>query len=66
MSYILQRRVGTRVMKVTIGNYRDIPLVKAREAAKAALEDMRASRAHACRSPRSLQRGDPRDDYDGR
>ncbi|MDH5824192.1 tyrosine-type recombinase/integrase [Luteimonas sp. RD2P54] len=41
MSYILQRRVGARVMKATIGNCRDIPLAKAREDAKAALEAMR-------------------------
>lgn len=43
MCYILQRRVGDRVMKATIGNCRDIPLSKAREDAKAALETMRAS-----------------------
>lgn len=43
MSYILQRRVGARVMKATIGNCRDIPLAKAREDAKAALETMRAT-----------------------
>lgn len=43
MSYILQRRVGTRVMKATIGNCRDLPLAKARENAKAALETMRAT-----------------------
>lgn len=41
MSYILQRRVGARVMKATIGNCRDIPLAKARQDAKAALESMR-------------------------
>src|SRR5687768_7280550 len=43
MSYILQRRVGARVLKATIGNCRDLSLAKAREDAKAALERMRAT-----------------------
>lgn len=43
MSYILQRRVGARVLKATIGNCRDLPLAQAREKAKAALERMRAT-----------------------
>ena len=43
MSYVLQRRVGTRVMKATIGNCRDLALGQAREAAKAALEAMRTT-----------------------
>jgi len=43
MSYILQRRVGARVLKATIGNCRDLSLAKAREEAKAALERMRAT-----------------------
>jgi integrase len=43
MSYILQRRVGARVLKATIGNVRDIPLAKARLDAQKVLEGMRAS-----------------------
>ncbi|WP_332938001.1 integrase arm-type DNA-binding domain-containing protein [Lysobacter sp. CCNWLW3] len=43
MSYVLQRRVGKRVMKATIGNCRDLTLAKARENARAALEAMRAT-----------------------
>lgn len=37
MSYILQRRVGERVIKATIANVRDIPLEEARERAKTVL-----------------------------
>src|SRR5690606_8463883 len=43
MSYVLQRRVGERVMKATLGDCRDLPLGQAREAAKAALETMRST-----------------------
>jgi integrase len=43
MSYVLQRRVGPRVLKATIGNCRDITLAKAREEAKAAFERMRTT-----------------------
>lgn len=43
MSYILQRRVGARVLKATIGNCRDLTLAQAREEAKAALERMRTT-----------------------
>jgi integrase len=43
MSYVLQRRVGARVMKATIGNCRDLSLGQAREAAKVALEAMRTT-----------------------
>lgn len=43
MSYILQRRVGDRVLKATISNCRDLSLAKAREEAKAALERMRST-----------------------
>lgn len=43
MSYVLQRRVGARVMKATIGNCRDLSLGQAREAAKTALEAMRTT-----------------------
>lgn len=42
-SYILQRRVGARVMKATIGDCRDVPLAQAREMAKAAWEVMRTT-----------------------
>jgi hypothetical protein len=44
MSYILQRRVGARVLKATIGNVRDIPLATARQDAIKVLEGMRASK----------------------
>jgi integrase len=44
MSYILQRRVGARVLKATIGNVRDIPLTTARQDAIKVLEGMRASK----------------------
>ena len=44
MSYILQRRVGARVLKATIGNVRDIPLAKARLDAQKALDEMRSSK----------------------
>lgn len=40
-SYILQRRVGSRVLKATIGKTRDIKLERARRDALAALEKMR-------------------------
>ena len=43
MSYILQRRIGARVLKATLGNCRDITLAKAREDAKVALASMQAS-----------------------
>ena len=43
MSYVVQRRVGDRVMKATVGNCRDLTLAQAREAAKTLLETMRAS-----------------------
>ncbi len=43
MSYILQRRVGSRVLKATIGSCRDLTLAKAREEAKITLERMRAT-----------------------
>ncbi|MGA6538024.1 integrase arm-type DNA-binding domain-containing protein [Stenotrophomonas sp. NPDC101269] len=43
MSYILQRRIGPRVLKATLGNCRDITLAKAREDAKVALASMQAS-----------------------
>lgn len=36
MSYILQRRVGARVMKATIGDCRDLLLAQTREMAKVA------------------------------
>ena len=40
-SYILQRRIGARVLKATIGNTRDIQLDRARQEALKALEKMR-------------------------
>jgi integrase len=43
MSYIMQRRVGARVLKATIGNCRDMTLAKAREEAKDAFERMRTT-----------------------
>jgi len=43
MSYILQRRLGARVMKAMIGDCRDLPLAQAREMAKAAWEGMRTT-----------------------
>lgn len=41
MSYIIQRRVGARVLKTTLGNVRDISLDQARVAAREALVGMR-------------------------
>lgn len=41
MSYILQRRIGARVLKATLGNCRDIRLEKARQEALRVLEQMR-------------------------
>ena len=43
MSYIVQRRVGVRVLKATIGNCRDLTLAQAREDAKTALDRMRTT-----------------------
>ena len=44
MSYILQRRVGDRVLKATIGNVRDMSLATARQNAQKVLEQMRATK----------------------
>lgn len=59
MSYVLQRRVGLRVLKATIGNCRDITLAKAREEAKAALERMRAT-GQSPAEEREAEKDDPR------
>lgn len=59
MSYILQRRVGARVLKATIGNCRDLSLAKAREDAKVALERMRAT-GHSPAEVRELEKDELR------
>lgn len=43
MSYVIQRRVGARVMKATVGNCRDLTLIQARQAAKVVLAGMQAT-----------------------
>lgn len=43
MSYVIQRRVGARVMKATVANCRDLTLAQAREAAKEILATMRST-----------------------
>lgn len=55
MSYILQRRVGARVLKATIGNVRDIPLDQARQAALKALEEMRATKRSPAEAKQTLE-----------
>ncbi|WP_334180598.1 tyrosine-type recombinase/integrase [Pseudoxanthomonas sp.] len=55
MSYILQRRVGQRVLKATIGNVRDMPLAKARLEAQKVLEGMRASKQSPAETRQALE-----------
>lgn len=55
MSYILQRRVGQRVMKATIGNVRDLPLAKARLDAQKVLEGMRATKQSPAEARQTME-----------
>ena len=55
MSYILQRRVGARVLKATIGNVRDMPLAKARLEAQKVLEGMRATKQSPAETRQTME-----------
>lgn len=55
MSYILQRRIGARVLKATIGNVRDMPLAKARLDAQKVLEGMRTTQRSPAEARQTLE-----------
>jgi hypothetical protein len=55
MSYILQRRIGDRVLKATLGNVRDMPLAKARLEAQKVLEGMRSTKQSPAQTRQVLE-----------